>query len=53
MASHMRITLPSGSTRASEPGRTLPSALRTISFFSVGLANVARIAVRWSPRWVA
>jgi len=37
---------------ASDPGFTLPSTI-TISFFSVGLAKVARSAVRWSPRCVA
>ncbi len=48
----MRITVPSGSTRASDPCFTLPSTT-TISFLRVGLAKVARCAVRWSPRWVA
>ncbi len=52
MASHMRTTLPSGSMRASEPFLTWPSTT-AISLIRVGLAKVARCAVRWSPRWVA
>jgi hypothetical protein len=47
----MRTTLPSGSMRASEPF-TAPSTT-AISLISVGLAKVARCAVRWSPRCVA
>lgn len=50
--SSLRSTLPSGSTRASEPFFTWPSTT-AISFTSCGLAKVARMAVRWSPRWVA
>ncbi|MNL16163.1 hypothetical protein D3C87_1371910 [compost metagenome] len=52
IASHMREIVPSGSMRVSEPAFTLPSSM-TISFFRVGLANVARCAVKWSPRCVA
>jgi len=52
MASHMRVIWPSGSMRASEPFFTAPSTT-TISFSRVGLAKVARCAVRWSPRCVA
>ncbi|CFN62758.1 Uncharacterised protein [Bordetella pertussis] len=52
MVSHMRMTLPSGSSRASEPCLTWPSTT-AISLISFGLAKVARCAVRWSPRWVA
>ena len=39
------ITVPSGSTRASDPFLTLPSTI-AISLMSVGLAKVARSAVR-------
>ncbi|MNN48859.1 hypothetical protein D3C81_1633590 [compost metagenome] len=48
----MRTTLPSGSIRVSEPFLIAPSTT-AISLMSVGLAKVARWAVRWSPRCVA